>query len=143
MPSYVPTAVMSTSQTHLSMTPTVSLGSRAKEGTYQEHCLLQSALRISLQVVSEAVPLVLALVPHRQSHSFITQSSSDMLVSTPGRFPLASSLLPPPQATIAYSYPQVTVSASGLLGTHTWLPYDRNINNYFTFSKDPTMGSPK
>ncbi|XP_021027034.1 neurobeachin-like protein 2 isoform X1 [Mus caroli] len=68
------------------------------------------------EVVSEAVPLVLALVPHRQSHSFITQSSSDMLV---------------------------TVSASGLLGTHTWLPYDRNINNYFTFSKDPTMGSPK
>lgn len=86
---------------------------------------------------------MLALVPHRQPHSFITQSSSDMLVSTPGRFPLASSLLPPPQATITTSYPQVTVSASGLLGTHSWLPYDRNINNYFSFSKDPTMGNPK
>lgn len=68
------------------------------------------------EVVSEGVPLLLALVPHRQTHSFITQSASDMLV---------------------------TVSASGLLGTHSWLPYDRNINNYFSFSKDPTMGNPK
>ncbi|CAH6777630.1 neurobeachin-like protein 2 isoform X2 [Phodopus roborovskii] len=68
------------------------------------------------EVVSEGVPLVLALVPHRQSHSFITQSSSDLLV---------------------------TVSASGLLGTHSWLPYDRNINNYFTFSKDPSISNPK
>ncbi|XP_028742695.1 neurobeachin-like protein 2 isoform X2 [Peromyscus leucopus] len=68
------------------------------------------------EVVSEGVPLVLALVPHRQSHSFITQGSSDLLV---------------------------TVSASGLLGTHSWLPYDRNINNYFTFSKDSSMGNPK
>ena len=38
---------------------------------------------------------------------------------------------------------QVTVSANGLLGTHSWLPYDRNISNYFSFSKDPTMGNPK
>ncbi|XP_017652967.2 neurobeachin-like protein 2 isoform X2 [Nannospalax galili] len=68
------------------------------------------------EVISEGIPLVLALVPHRQSHSFITQGSSDLLV---------------------------TVSASGLLGTHSWLPYDRNINNYFSFSKDPTMGNPK
>ncbi|CAO2633435.1 Neurobeachin-like protein 2, partial [Lemmus lemmus] len=68
------------------------------------------------EVVSEGVPLVLALVPHRQSHSFITQGSTDLLV---------------------------TVSANGLLGTHSWLPYDRNINNYFTFSKDPSMGNPK
>lgn len=44
---------------------------------------------------------------------------------------------------LAHSYPQVTVSASGLLGAHSWLPYDRNINNYFSFSKDPTMGNPK
>ncbi|XP_027270492.1 neurobeachin-like protein 2 isoform X3 [Cricetulus griseus] len=68
------------------------------------------------EVISEGEPLLLALVPHRQSHSFITQGSSDLLV---------------------------TVSASGLLGTHSWLPYDRNINNYFTFSKDPSMGNPK
>ncbi|KAL1782504.1 neurobeachin 2 isoform X2 [Sigmodon hispidus] len=67
------------------------------------------------EVVSEGVPLLLALAPHRQSHSFITQGS-DLLV---------------------------TVSANGLLGTHSWLPYDRNINNYFTFSKDPSMGNPK
>lgn len=37
----------------------------------------------------------------------------------------------------------MTVSASGLLGIHSWLPYDRNINNYFSFSKDATMGNPK
>lgn len=37
----------------------------------------------------------------------------------------------------------MTVSANGLLGTHNWLPYDRNINNYFSFSKDPTIGNPK
>ncbi|PNJ31849.1 NBEAL2 isoform 5, partial [Pongo abelii] len=40
-------------------------------------------------------------------------------------------------------FAEVTVSASGLLGTHSWLPYDRNISNYFSFSKDPTMGSHK
>ncbi|XP_007949943.1 neurobeachin-like protein 2 [Orycteropus afer afer] len=68
------------------------------------------------EVVSDGVPLVLAMVPHRQPHSFITQGSPDLLV---------------------------TVSANGLLGTHSWLPYDRNISNYFSFSKDPTMGSPK
>nr|XP_031542527.1 neurobeachin-like protein 2 isoform X6 [Vicugna pacos] len=68
------------------------------------------------EVISEGVPLVLALVPHRQPHSFITQGSPDLLV---------------------------TVSASGLLGIHSWLPYDRNISNYFSFSKDPTMGNPK
>uniref|UniRef100_G1R307 Neurobeachin like 2 n=1 Tax=Nomascus leucogenys TaxID=61853 RepID=G1R307_NOMLE len=45
--------------------------------------------------------------------------------------------------TSAPSCLQVTVSASGLLGTHSWLPYDRNISNYFSFSKDPTVGSHK
>ncbi|EFB19185.1 hypothetical protein PANDA_000627, partial [Ailuropoda melanoleuca] len=68
------------------------------------------------EVISDDVPLVLALVPHRQSHSFTIQGSSDLLV---------------------------TVSASGLLGIHNWLPYDRNINNYFSFSKDATIGNPK
>ncbi|XP_060018110.1 neurobeachin-like protein 2 isoform X5 [Lagenorhynchus albirostris] len=68
------------------------------------------------EVISDGVPLVLALVPHRQPHSFITQGSADLLV---------------------------TVSANGLLGTHSWLPYDRNISNYFSFSKDPTVGNPK
>nr|XP_055198957.1 neurobeachin-like protein 2 isoform X3 [Nyctereutes procyonoides] len=68
------------------------------------------------EVISDGVPLVLAMVPHRQSHSFTIQGSSDLLV---------------------------TVSASGLLGVHNWLPYDRNINNYFSFNKDPTIGNPK
>ncbi|XP_053456436.1 neurobeachin-like protein 2 isoform X1 [Nycticebus coucang] len=68
------------------------------------------------EVVSDGVPLVLVLVPHRQPHSFITQGSPDLLV---------------------------TVSANGLLGFHSWLPYDRNISNYFSFSKDPTIDNPK
>lgn len=38
---------------------------------------------------------------------------------------------------------QVTVSSNGLIGTHGWLPYDKNIANYFTFTKDPTMSNPK
>lgn len=38
---------------------------------------------------------------------------------------------------------QVTVSSNGLIGTHSWLPYDKNIANYFTFTKDPTMSNPK
>lgn len=54
------------------------------------------------------MPLVLALVPHRYLHSFM---APDLLV---------------------------TVSANGLLGTHSWLPYDRNISNYFSFIKDST-----
>ncbi|XP_066208131.1 neurobeachin-like protein 2 isoform X1 [Saccopteryx leptura] len=60
------------------------------------------------EVISDGVPLVLALVPYRQPHSFMTP---DLLV---------------------------TVSANGLLGTHSWLPYDRNISNYFSFIKDST-----
>lgn len=38
---------------------------------------------------------------------------------------------------------QVTVSANGLLGTHSWLPYDKNISNYFSFTKDPTVSNAK
>lgn len=38
---------------------------------------------------------------------------------------------------------QATVSSNGLIGTHSWLPYDKNIANYFTFTKDPTMTNPK
>uniref|UniRef100_A0A8C3XAF6 Neurobeachin-like protein 2 n=1 Tax=Catagonus wagneri TaxID=51154 RepID=A0A8C3XAF6_9CETA len=68
------------------------------------------------EVISDGVSLVLAMVPHQQPHSFINQGSPDLLV---------------------------TVSASGMLGTHSWLPYDRNISNYFSFSKDPTIGNPK
>uniref|UniRef100_A0A8B9KLA6 Neurobeachin-like protein 2 n=1 Tax=Astyanax mexicanus TaxID=7994 RepID=A0A8B9KLA6_ASTMX len=66
-------------------------------------------------VVSDGVPLVQAVVPRNQTRSFIIQGS-DVLVS---------------------------VSANGQIGTHSWLPYDKNIANYFTFSKDPTMSNPK
>ncbi|XP_065438613.1 LOW QUALITY PROTEIN: neurobeachin-like protein 2 [Chrysemys picta bellii] len=66
--------------------------------------------------ISDGVPLVQAVVPKNQAHSFITQGSPDVLV---------------------------TVSANGLLGTHGWLPYDKNISNYFSFTKDPTVANAK
>uniref|UniRef100_A0AAY4CT28 Neurobeachin-like protein 2 n=1 Tax=Denticeps clupeoides TaxID=299321 RepID=A0AAY4CT28_9TELE len=72
-------------------------------------------LRPFVEVVSDGVPLVQAVVPRNQTRSFIIQGT-DILVS---------------------------VSASGLIGTHSWLPYDKNIANYFTFSKDPTVTNPK
>ncbi|NXL71966.1 NBEL2 protein, partial [Leptocoma aspasia] len=66
--------------------------------------------------ISDGVALVQAVVPKNQAHSFITQGSPDILV---------------------------TVSANGLLGTHNWLPYDKNISNYFSFTKDPTVTNNK
>lgn len=38
---------------------------------------------------------------------------------------------------------QVTVSQNCLVGTHGWLPYNKNISNYFTFIKDPTVSNSK
>uniref|UniRef100_A0A3P8SL52 Neurobeachin-like protein 2 n=1 Tax=Amphiprion percula TaxID=161767 RepID=A0A3P8SL52_AMPPE len=72
-------------------------------------------LRPFVEVVSDGLPLVQAVVPKNQNHSFIIQGSDILL----------------------------TVSSSGLIGTHSWLPYDKNIANYFTFTKDPTMSNPK
>ncbi|KAM3872786.1 LOW QUALITY PROTEIN: neurobeachin-like protein 2 [Diretmus argenteus] len=72
-------------------------------------------LRPFVEVVSDSIPLVQAVVPKNQNRSFIIQGS-DILV---------------------------TVSANGLIGTHSWLPYDKNIANYFTFTKDPNVTNPK
>uniref|UniRef100_UPI00398EFA2E neurobeachin-like protein 2 isoform X1 n=1 Tax=Pristiophorus japonicus TaxID=55135 RepID=UPI00398EFA2E len=66
--------------------------------------------------ISDGIPLVQALVPKNQAHSFITQGSPDVLV---------------------------TVSVNGLIGTHGWLPYDKNISNYFTFTRDPIVSNAK
>ncbi|XP_058230531.1 neurobeachin-like protein 2 isoform X2 [Hemibagrus wyckioides] len=72
-------------------------------------------LRPFLEVVNDGVPLVQAIVPRNQTRSFIIPGS-DVLV---------------------------TVTAKGQIGTHSWLPYDKNIANYFTFTKDPTMSNLK
>ncbi|XP_049608212.1 neurobeachin-like protein 1 isoform X1 [Syngnathus scovelli] len=66
--------------------------------------------------ISDNVPLVKAIVPKNQSHSFISQGSPDTMV---------------------------TVSQNCLFGTHGWLPYNKNISNYFTFIKDPTVSHAK
>ncbi|XP_056300146.1 neurobeachin-like protein 2 isoform X3 [Pseudoliparis swirei] len=72
-------------------------------------------LRPFVELVSQGLPLVQTVVPKSQNRSFITQGS-DILV---------------------------TVSSNGLIGTHSWLAYDKKIANYFTFTKDPTMTNPK
>uniref|UniRef100_A0AAQ5ZZH5 Neurobeachin-like protein 2 n=1 Tax=Amphiprion ocellaris TaxID=80972 RepID=A0AAQ5ZZH5_AMPOC len=66
--------------------------------------------------ISDSVPLIKAVVPKNQSHSFITQGSPDTMV---------------------------TLSQNCLVGTHGWLPYNKNISNYFTFIKDPTVSNTK
>ncbi|XP_020794739.2 neurobeachin-like protein 1 [Boleophthalmus pectinirostris] len=66
--------------------------------------------------ISDNVPLVKVVVPKNQSHSFITQGSPDTMVA---------------------------VSQNCMFGTHGWLPYNKNISNYFTFIKDPTVSNPK
>ncbi|XP_046887347.1 neurobeachin-like protein 1 [Hypomesus transpacificus] len=66
--------------------------------------------------ISDNVALVKAVVPRNQSHSFITQGSPDTMV---------------------------TLSQNCLMGMHGWLPYDKNISNYFTFIKDPTVANSK
>ncbi|XP_057195455.1 neurobeachin-like protein 2 isoform X2 [Triplophysa rosa] len=72
-------------------------------------------LRSFKEVVSDGLPLVQAVVPRNQTRSFIIPGS-DILV---------------------------TVNANGMIGTHSWLPYDKTIANYFTFTKDSTMNNPK
>nr|XP_054753108.1 neurobeachin-like protein 1 [Lytechinus pictus] len=37
----------------------------------------------------------------------------------------------------------VTVTQKGVVGTHSWLPYDKSISNYFTFDRDSTLISSK
>uniref|UniRef100_A0A3B4ADB3 Neurobeachin-like protein 2 n=1 Tax=Periophthalmus magnuspinnatus TaxID=409849 RepID=A0A3B4ADB3_9GOBI len=71
-------------------------------------------LRPFVEVVSDGHGLVYAVVPKNQNHSFIIQGSDTL----------------------------VTVSSNGLIGTHSWLPFDKNIANYFTFTKDPTISNP-
>uniref|UniRef100_H0ZHC0 Neurobeachin like 1 n=1 Tax=Taeniopygia guttata TaxID=59729 RepID=H0ZHC0_TAEGU len=64
-----------------------------------------------IEGVSDGVPIVKAVVPRNQSRSFISQGSPEILV---------------------------TASLNCVIGTHGWLPYDKNISNYFTFIKDTT-----
>ncbi|KAF2987476.1 hypothetical protein EK904_002517 [Melospiza melodia maxima] len=69
-----------------------------------------------LKGISDGVPIVKAVVPRNQSRSFISQGSPEILVTT---------------------------SLNCVIGTHGWLPYDKNISNYFTFIKDTTVTNPK
>uniref|UniRef100_A0A8D2QND8 Neurobeachin like 1 n=1 Tax=Zosterops lateralis melanops TaxID=1220523 RepID=A0A8D2QND8_ZOSLA len=64
-----------------------------------------------IEGISDGVPIVKAVVPRNQSRSFISQGSPEILVTT---------------------------SLNCIIGTHGWLPYDKNISNYFTFIKDTT-----
>uniref|UniRef100_A0A8C4KFS9 Neurobeachin-like protein 2 n=1 Tax=Dromaius novaehollandiae TaxID=8790 RepID=A0A8C4KFS9_DRONO len=69
-----------------------------------------------IEGISDGVPIVKAIVPRNQSRSFMSQGSPEILV---------------------------TASLNCLIGTHGWLPYDKNISNYFTFIRDTTVTNPK
>ncbi|XP_053514699.1 neurobeachin-like protein 1 isoform X1 [Artibeus jamaicensis] len=69
-----------------------------------------------IEGISDGIPLIKAIVPRNQSRSFMSQGSPELLV---------------------------TVSMNYVIGTHGWLPYDRNISNYFTFIRDQTVTNPK
>ncbi|XP_072473428.1 neurobeachin-like protein 1 isoform X1 [Notamacropus eugenii] len=69
-----------------------------------------------IEGISDGVPLVKAIVPRNQPRSFMTQGSPEILL---------------------------TASMNCVIGTHGWLPYDRNISNYFTFIRDQTVTNPK
>ncbi|XP_025903832.1 neurobeachin-like protein 1 isoform X2 [Nothoprocta perdicaria] len=69
-----------------------------------------------IEGISDGVPIVKAVVPRNQSRSFMSQGSPEILVTT---------------------------SLNCLIGTHGWLPYDKNISNYFTFIRDATVTNPK
>ncbi|XP_040213180.1 neurobeachin-like protein 1 isoform X2 [Rana temporaria] len=66
--------------------------------------------------ISDDIPVVKAIVPKNQMRSFITQGSSETLV---------------------------TINLNLIIGTHGWLPYDKSISNYFTFTKDQTVTNQK
>ncbi|XP_075036253.1 neurobeachin-like protein 1 [Mixophyes fleayi] len=66
--------------------------------------------------ISDEIPVVKAIVPKSQLRSFISQGSPEMLV---------------------------TISQNLVIGTHGWLPYDKSISNYFTFTKDQTVNNQK
>ncbi|XP_060137891.1 neurobeachin-like protein 1 [Zootoca vivipara] len=69
-----------------------------------------------IEGISDGIPIVKSIVPRNQSRSFMSQGSPEILV---------------------------TVSQNCIIGTHGWLPYDRNISNYFTFLRDQTVTNPK
>nr|XP_048315334.1 neurobeachin-like protein 1 isoform X2 [Myodes glareolus] len=69
-----------------------------------------------IEGISDGIPLLKAIIPQNQSRSFMSQGSPELLV---------------------------TVNINYVIGTHGWLPYDRNISNYFTFIKDQTVTNPK
>uniref|UniRef100_A0A670IMK9 Neurobeachin-like protein 2 n=1 Tax=Podarcis muralis TaxID=64176 RepID=A0A670IMK9_PODMU len=69
-----------------------------------------------IEGISDGIPIVKSIVPRNQSRSFMSQGSPEILV---------------------------TVSQNCVIGTHGWLPYDRNISNYFTFLRDQTVTNPK
>ncbi|XP_061165431.1 neurobeachin-like protein 1 isoform X2 [Saccostrea echinata] len=69
-----------------------------------------------VEVSQETDPLVYISVPRSQARSIIQHGMSDTMV---------------------------TISESGIIGLHGWLPYDKSISNYFTFEKDPALSNPK
>ena len=74
-----------------------------------------SQLRTRFVAASDELdPLVFINVPRSQARSILQHGIADTLVS---------------------------VSLSGALGMHSWLPYNKQIEHYFTFEKDASLSS--
>lgn len=78
---------------------------------------------------------------------FLSQLKAYFVEASVDSDPLAFVCVPRNQARsiLQHGLPDVMVSVlqSGTLCLHGWLPYDKSISNYFTFEKDPTLGSVK
>lgn len=69
-----------------------------------------------VEVSSDLDPLVYVHVPRSQTRSILQKGMPDNMI---------------------------TVTEDGIIGVHGWLPFDKNINYYYTFEKDATMLSSK
>ncbi|XP_076450797.1 neurobeachin-like protein 1 [Babylonia areolata] len=69
-----------------------------------------------VEVSSDVDPLVYVHVPRSQTRSILQKGMPDNMI---------------------------TVTEDGIIGVHGWLPFDKNINFYYTFEKDATMLSSK
>jgi len=67
-----------------------------------------------VEVSNQNDPLAYVSVPRSQARSFIQHGMPDSMIG---------------------------ITESGVLGVHSWLPYDKSISNFFTFEKDPSVSS--
>uniref|UniRef100_A0A8C5LHT8 Neurobeachin like 1 n=1 Tax=Jaculus jaculus TaxID=51337 RepID=A0A8C5LHT8_JACJA len=100
----------------LSAEEAVQKQTRADTSTLNIFQYLPELKSFFIEGISDGIPLLKAIIPKNQTRSFMSQGSPELLI---------------------------TISMNYIVGTHGWLPYDRNISNYFTFIKDQSVTNPK